>query len=110
MGQRTGRKWLDGDSRGSKRPGAPEFIHDCGRIVGATESMKKSTGSFENALGAGPADIGQFCRKDADLGCMTGVKRLHHGAEILAQAAGLTGGDSESALCAGFIKTVQLRT
>src|SRR3977135_1346431 len=94
MRQRATGVRLDRDARIGECPGLAEFLVDCRRVIAAAKSTEETAVRFQYLLGTGPAESRKIGGKYSHLGRMSGVKRLHHGAEVFAQAGGLTGGDS----------------
>ena len=104
MSQRPGREGLDRNSGILEGPRLAQLIDDRRGIVGSAISVKEASLRFQNLLGAGPAEGGQIGGYHPALSRMTGLKRLHHGAEVLAQARSLAGSDRK---CAGRVSHIQ---
>src|SRR5690348_5232088 len=92
MSQRAGREGLDGDAGRDKSPGISE-VEGVG-IEAAAGGMEEAVFGFENVVAGGPAEQGKIGSDNTGLGGMSGVKGLGHGAEVLAEARGLAGGNA----------------
>src|SRR5437879_4499283 len=78
-------------------------------IVGSTISMKEAPLRLQNLFRARPAERSQIDGDHSALGCMTRLKRFHHGAEIFAQSSSLAGGNRECARGVNSIQTLEPR-
>ena len=80
---------LDGHSGKRERPWIAELAVDHVRAVATACCAEKTAVGFEPYGRRGETERGQFRGDNAALCRPPGVKRLGHGAEVLAQAAGL---------------------
>ena len=93
--QRSGRMRLDRDAGISQRPGLAEAADDRVRIEAAAFGLKESERRFQNIVGGGPAERGEIGGDGAVFRGVPGLKRLGHGAEIVAEAAAFGGADAD---------------
>ena len=100
---------LDRDARKRERPGIAELAVDHFRAVAATRRTEEAAVRFQPSGRRGEAERRQLRGDDAAFGGATGVKRLGHRPEVLAQAAGLRGGDTQRAPRRFAIEAEQLR-
>src|SRR6185369_6369356 len=100
---------LDRNARESKGPRIAELAFDRLRVVAAAGGLEKAAPGFENDRGRGEAEPRELGRNDTAFARASGVKGLHHGAEIFAQAGGLARGNAKRAPRLFEIQTQQLR-
>ena len=85
---------LDRNARESERPRIAELAVERVRVVAAAGGLEKAAPGFENDRGRGEAELRELGRNYAAFARAAGVKGLHHGAEVFAQARGLAGGET----------------
>src|SRR4051812_24044042 len=86
---------LDRDARVREGPRRTESSVDHARVVAAAGCAEEAALGLEDVPRGGEPVAREGSREDAALGRTTGVERLGHRAEVLAQAARLAGGDAE---------------
>src|SRR4051812_467827 len=96
---------FDRNARRAKCPWISEFVDNRFRIVAAARGFEKAARRLQNLVGCGPAEPRQLHGDDARLRRTTGVERLRHSSEVLAQPSGLAGGDPQSPESLVAIKT-----
>ena len=109
MRKRSGREWLNGNTRGNERPGLAELIHDGRGIEPSALRLEESTRRFENLVRGRPSQPCKVRGDDAALGGASRMQRLGHCAKILPQASGFAGPDSERGQYARPIESINLR-
>src|SRR5581483_3430093 len=78
------------------------------RSIGTPVGVKEPARSLQYSVSSAPTECGQVSGKNANLGRMAGMERLHHGPEILAQTTGLARRNGECAFDLICLKAAQL--
>src|ERR1035437_3420696 len=109
MGQRTGRKRFDRDTRVVESPGLAKRAGKGGRGEAAPSRVEEAAGRLQNLFAGRPPQRGQIRGDYAGFRRMAGLEWLRHGTEVFPKSSGLAGGNAERPPGALRVEPTQFR-